>query len=133
MEKTCDSLVLALSVLGIYMERDKLELSKLPVADRHARLLQALDRAVENCCIFPLVFGNKSEYAMGKLKLSHRPQWTNLHQDKSAVYVEMMRKFYSGPSKSAHETQSFRMGAWIQAAGKSTIITSNLLLIPEAR
>ncbi|KAJ7138926.1 hypothetical protein C8R46DRAFT_921661 [Mycena filopes] len=67
-------LILALSKMGIYMERDRKQLDTMSASAQNARLKKALDRAVENCCIFPLLF-TKEQREMGELVVSGLPEW----------------------------------------------------------
>ncbi|KAJ7578405.1 hypothetical protein C8J56DRAFT_797147 [Mycena floridula] len=80
--QTNASLMLSLTVLGIFIERDKVQLAKLDAKQQLVRLLKAFDRGIENTFIFLLLFGpDKADYAAGKLKLSHRQKWpTGLHR-----------------------------------------------------
>ncbi|KAJ7610122.1 hypothetical protein FB45DRAFT_761571 [Roridomyces roridus] len=70
-----DELILVLSKMGVYVERDRVKLDRLSSTARTARLRKALDRTVENCCIFPLLFPQKEDRATGKLVLSTLPEW----------------------------------------------------------
>ncbi|KAJ7620305.1 hypothetical protein FB45DRAFT_754691 [Roridomyces roridus] len=70
-----DELILVLLKMGVYMERDRLKLDGMSSTARTTRLRKALDRAVENCCIFPLLFPPKEDREMGKLVLSTLPEW----------------------------------------------------------
>jgi hypothetical protein len=67
-------IILALLKMGIYMERDRVKLDTLSLSAQNARLRKAFDRAVENCCIFQLLF-SKEEREIGKLSLSRLPEW----------------------------------------------------------
>ncbi|KAJ7226912.1 hypothetical protein GGX14DRAFT_347718 [Mycena pura] len=67
-------IILALSKMGIYMERDREKLDTLSPSAQNTRLRKALDRAVDNCCIFQLLF-TKEHREMGKLVLSALPEW----------------------------------------------------------
>ncbi|KAJ7763047.1 hypothetical protein B0H16DRAFT_1311317 [Mycena metata] len=68
-------IILALTRMGIYMERDRTKLDLLSASAQNSRLRKALDRAVENCCIFPLMFPEKEDREMGKLVVSNLPEW----------------------------------------------------------
>lgn len=67
-------IILALSKMGIYMERDRTKLDALSPSTQNTRLRKAFDRAVENCCIFQLLF-QKEQREMGKLVLTGLPEW----------------------------------------------------------
>jgi hypothetical protein len=82
LEETNANIILALSKMGVYMERDRNALDKLSPQERNARLQNAFDRTVENCCIFPMLF-SKQEQGMHKLVLSSgRLQWTGWRESK---------------------------------------------------
>ncbi|KAJ7690230.1 hypothetical protein B0H17DRAFT_1134493 [Mycena rosella] len=68
-------IILALSKMGIYMERNRAKLSALSPAAQNTRLRKVFDRAVENCCILPLLF-DKDHREAGKLVLGDLPEWT---------------------------------------------------------
>lgn len=88
LDQTNASIILALSKMGIYMERDRKNLDKLSPSEQNIRLQKAFDRTVENCCILPLLFG-KHELGKGKLVLLGKPQWTGWRDSKM---TEMRRK-----------------------------------------
>lgn len=67
-------MILALTKMGIYLERDKASLDRLKPMEKFKRVSDAFEKAVENCCIFPLLF-TKRELGPGKLVLSDKPQW----------------------------------------------------------
>ncbi|KAJ6574435.1 hypothetical protein B0H19DRAFT_933161 [Mycena capillaripes] len=75
-------IILALSKMGIYMERDRTKLDTLSSSAQNARLRKAFDRAVENCCIFPLLF-LKEQREMGKLVVSDLPEWAGWRDSRS--------------------------------------------------
>lgn len=83
MEASNLSIILALSKMGIYMERDRKNLDLLTPEEQNVRLQNALDRAIENCCIFPLLF-SKAELGDGKLVLLKKPQWTGWREDRTS-------------------------------------------------
>ncbi|KAJ7461154.1 hypothetical protein FB451DRAFT_1140655 [Mycena latifolia] len=68
-------IILALSKMGVYMERDRAKLAAMSPSTQNTRLRKAFDRAVENCCIFPLLF-DKEQREMGKLSFEGLPDWT---------------------------------------------------------
>lgn len=85
-------IILALQKMGIYMERDKTALAALSAKDQATRLQSAFDKAVETCCILPLLF-NKKELRPGKLKLSHRKKWTGWDESRRATYLSDTDRF----------------------------------------
>ncbi|KAJ7025846.1 hypothetical protein C8F04DRAFT_967195 [Mycena alexandri] len=68
-------IILALTKMGIYMERDRTKLDLLSASAQNSRIRKALDRAVENCCIFPLMFPGKEDREMEKLVVSGLSEW----------------------------------------------------------
>ncbi|KAJ7661992.1 hypothetical protein DFH06DRAFT_987748 [Mycena polygramma] len=85
LEEQNEHIVLALRKLGIYMARNE-ELAALPsAAEKNEYLQNALDAAVETCCIFPLLF-EKREIAPGKLVVSKKPQWTGWTQRRRGTW-----------------------------------------------
>ncbi|KAJ7757196.1 hypothetical protein DFH07DRAFT_1060641 [Mycena maculata] len=60
-------IILVLSKMGIYMERDRTNLDALSPSAQNTRLRKALDRGLDNCCIFQLLFA-KELREMGKLE-----------------------------------------------------------------
>ncbi|KAJ7438514.1 hypothetical protein B0H11DRAFT_1724989 [Mycena galericulata] len=77
-------IILVLSKMGIYMERDRKRLDCLSPAAQNTRLKKALDRAVENCCIFPLMF-SKETREMGNLVLSDLPEWAGWRTSRKEI------------------------------------------------
>jgi hypothetical protein len=63
-----------LTKMNIYLNRDRINLNKLSPLEQNKRIQKAFDRAVENCCILPLLF-TKRELASGNLVLSDRQEW----------------------------------------------------------
>lgn len=78
-------LILVLSKMGYYMQRDQVALIKMTPTARSARLRRAFDDAIEDCCIFPLLFSDKVERRMGALELSARQKWVGWEEDKSHI------------------------------------------------
>ena len=56
------------------MERDRKALDKLSHKDQNTRLQNAFNRAVENCCIFPMLFAEQ-ELGKGNVILLGEPRW----------------------------------------------------------
>jgi hypothetical protein len=79
-----------LTKMGIYLERDKINLSKLSPSDQNERIQKAFDRAVENCCILPLLF-TKRELGSGKLILSDRPEWEGWRESRLEIFGKFSR------------------------------------------
>ncbi|KAJ6628308.1 hypothetical protein B0H10DRAFT_1990823 [Mycena sp. CBHHK59/15] len=78
-------IILALSKMGIYMERDRAKLNTLSPAAQNTRLRKALDRAVDNCCIFQLLFSKESR-EMGQLVLEELPQWDGWRESRKELF-----------------------------------------------
>ncbi|KAJ7653622.1 hypothetical protein DFH06DRAFT_523729 [Mycena polygramma] len=96
LEEQNEHIVLALRKLGIYMARNE-ELAALPsAAEKNEYLQNALDAAVETCCIFPLLF-EKREIAPGKLVLSKKPQWTGWTVDRTVQLRNRMMELMKRP------------------------------------
>jgi hypothetical protein len=79
-------MILALTKMGIYLERDNPNLDKLKPLEKHERIKRAFDQAVENCCIFPLLF-TKREIGPGKLVPLDKPQWEDWKDGKGGLIV----------------------------------------------
>lgn len=80
-------IILVLSKMGIYMERDRKKLDGLSPSAQNARLRKALDRAVENCCIFQLMF-SKEMREIGKLVLSDLPEWAGWRDSRRGPFPQ---------------------------------------------
>jgi hypothetical protein len=106
LETTNASIILALSKMGVYMERDRKALDKLSPEDQNIRLQNAFNRVVENCCIFPMLF-SKQELGKGKLVFLDKPQWTGWRDSKVAA---MRRKMA--------QTNGDFFKAWVSTMGK---------------
>jgi hypothetical protein len=63
------------------MERDRKALDKLSHKDQNTRLQNAFNRAVENCCIFPMLFA-KQELGKGNVILLGEPRWKGWRESK---------------------------------------------------
>ncbi|RDB16410.1 hypothetical protein Hypma_002777 [Hypsizygus marmoreus] len=84
-------IVLALTKMGIYLERDKANLARMTMAEQNERLQAAFDRAIENCCIYPLLFSKRELVASGgKLVISDRPEWEGWRENKRATAMKEM-------------------------------------------
>lgn len=115
LEQTNASIILALTKMGIYMERDRKNLDKLSPQDQNARLQNAFDRAVENCCIFPMLF-SKKELGKSKLILVDKPQWDGWKDNK---VQELQRRAMRNPGGNF-------MAAWVQTLGEIIMMASSL-------
>ena len=100
------SIILALSKMGIYMERDKKNLAGLSPKEQNIRLQKAFDRAVENCCILPLLF-SKSELAKGNISLVGKPVWKGWGPNK---IPEMRRRTLQSPPESTMQAMVNTIG-----------------------
>ncbi|KAJ6550981.1 hypothetical protein DFH09DRAFT_925583 [Mycena vulgaris] len=80
-------IILALSKMGIYMERDSAKLATMSTAAQNTRLRKAFDRAVENCCIFELLF-SKDQRERGQLVLYGLPEWAGWRVRKMETFVK---------------------------------------------
>ncbi|KAJ7088128.1 hypothetical protein C8R44DRAFT_819517 [Mycena epipterygia] len=88
-------LILTLAKLGVYMERDRAKLDTMSPSAQNTRLRKALDRAVDNCCVFQLFF-SKEQREMGKLVLSDLPEWDSWRVSRKELYRQ--RSASSGAS-----------------------------------
>ncbi|KAJ7226905.1 hypothetical protein GGX14DRAFT_347331 [Mycena pura] len=86
-------IILALSKMGIYMERDREKLDTLSPSAQNTRLRKALDRAVDNCCIFQLLF-TKEHREMRKLFLSASPEWEGWRETMTAAPFRSLCVFH---------------------------------------
>lgn len=80
-------MILALTKMGIYLERDKVGLDKLKPLDKYKRISKAFEQAVENCCILSLLL-TKRELDPGKLVLSDKPQWGKWRDNRGGLDVK---------------------------------------------
>lgn len=107
--KRNSDIIHVLTKMGIYLERDKVNLSKLSPSDQNERIQKAFDCAVENCCILPLLF-EKSELAPGKLVLSDRPEWEGWRQSQLSKLSKL--------SPSSAPGNILNMKAFVDAIGR---------------
>ncbi|KII94145.1 hypothetical protein PLICRDRAFT_695188 [Plicaturopsis crispa FD-325 SS-3] len=106
------NIILAMTKMGIYMDRGKARLESLNRAERNVVLRKAFDRGVETCCIFTLLF-EKRELGMGKLVLSTRPKWVDWSKDRTDELSANRQLLKTDPFVS-----KFRdMKPWVQLLG----------------
>lgn len=117
-------IILALTKMGIYLERDKASLDKLKPMEKYERVSNAFEKAVENCCIFSLLF-TKRELGPGKLVLSAKPQWEGWKDSREILVRDRAVRLPAGHPKNM-EALVKGLGTIIQCV----MLVPSILILP---